>query len=569
MILRIIIGVVVILFIAAAVLVVIPSKDEVRFFTREGLETSKQTLEGFGRDALTRAERQSRLASELSERFNAKTAFLGTVGESLNKPRLENFLKSDIQIKYQSELIDLKLGLDPVSLIQASIDKFLSRNAAYVIFENFRTVPSGNEPEPRYEVNVNIFHREAMLIGQDQPADRRRVLREMSQLFARGIFEHGANCTTRICVADLPVEEQDLIVLTRSLDALKYRANAGLCERIQAEAECRKVVRNTLAELEQRIPDSTMPSFTRFLLEVSSLKDLISGNGSSDAIASALEGIHSRLVNARSKSAFVRQITSDDDSLKKFLELNDLQQLKLSVAFLNSYEFFLKGRSAYQSGQPKDAVDYYAQVRDIPAWFASYHQAYSNFAKLTANPDDLELLRKVINSYSEMKAGFPSQLYPAFIGVTATRAVKFFKERLREDEVRQLESLAIESLSQAINLAPTPEDELGARAERAYAYLIFGDAMHAQSDIQTVEDKLRAQPAAEAYRMVYMSTAEYFAAQGNIEKMLDYLARGVRAYPRNLCAILASAEYAHIRALPDFDKWRTDMKTELPGLTCT
>src|SRR5205085_7137426 len=156
-------------------------------------------------------------------------------------------------------------------------------------------------------------------------------------------------------------------------------ASAGVCDKIQDRAQCRQAVSKALTELEGRIGGGTMTQFGLFLVQVSALKDLVSSNGSTDAIAEAVQGMHSRLISARSKSAFVRKITSSDEGLTKFLALNGLEDLKLTAQFLDTYRFFIQGRQAYQSGQPQQAVEFYERVRGVPHWFAPYHEAFVTF----------------------------------------------------------------------------------------------------------------------------------------------------------------------------------------------
>ena len=536
---------VIFVFFGLAIVIVWPSdKDFVILHRKDVIEHSKITT-SIIRDGLSTARARITLTEEFRKRFGPGSRFVNFPEERVSPNRLTDLITADLNIVNEDIFLDARIKVIPI--FQATIDRFFRGNSTYVVVETFNQ-QTDEMGELLYKLNLSVLAGTSKLFG-DPPINESSMVREISEFFLKNLSDSSVDCADVLCLKLIPWHTNDIEMLADSFDALASPESVGSCKNINDKQKCLETLRHNLIAIANKHEGVSMAEFGLLLVELVELGRLAENVGSTDKIATSLDGLYSRylqLTEGNNADKFIANLLTDGNRFSTFMKTNNFDSLDLKPAFLKSFHHYMAGRDALKQGDFTTAADQYRKVQAEPAWFKDYLESFIHMAEVGRIPQTEKVIDDALNFFKRTDLKLTKFLRTAMLGRTIRAKLEALPP-ISSKQKKELLELSEKTWREAIEATRTKFDRLGARIEHARTVQAFGDTERAKILISEIEKELEPHADEKEYRMASMSTALYFAHLLDFEKAKKWLKYAVQADPRNLYFAKQSSEFKALR----------------------
>lgn len=533
----------VLMFFLAAIYLVIPRNGDLVILKRAEVDDSNGKAISVIRNANAIARAKYDFAGVLTNRFVDNSEFV-TIEETPGASTLENLVEASFELAHEAGDSNFRLNFKLTAIIQAYITRYMSSaESVHVMIEDWQDVS-----DDKHTMALSLLAESSALSLIDEPRSVAELSTEVGSFLVAKAYGNQNDCSSILCPTELPESEEDILLLARSLDALRFRRNAGVCRAIDSERECLAMLKNQVEPMADERDGGATADFTLFLVELSQLKQQVSAIGSSMDMAASFDKAHSRLLRAKSESEFFSKLVDDPQRFSEFLAKNGFTALELNSAFIAAYPDFIEGRRSMQQADYGTAIAHFDKVIPVsPHWFAGYLRADRLFASVEADIENESLLLEMLDYYRDgTEADHASPIWKASHAFTIQLLGERFSGQLTPSERIEFAKEARELWLEAISEQELEADRVGYMIEAARTQAAFLDGEERSkviSEITELGDVAATHLGEKAWRLTFMSMASWEARSKNYESSETWIRRSVELFPENICAVSNSRDF--------------------------
>lgn len=538
------ISLVVVCTIVAVFFAIRPQANEFVILHRDLSSDLKEEANSHISFALGRANARNEIAQTIVRSFDGGFEQGGDVSQAFGATRFEDILSSNFEVKVDESLFNFSWGVNFILLIQSLSDKFFSENGSILVVNQFSKTKNNNG----IAINLTsqgIATRNVPLEGYQSKDEFRTSL---SKFLTKFVLEKKKDCQTRVCGSDLPEKAENLEILVNILDAMVARKSDGVCKEFHDEATCISVVQKAILEIDD---SEEVVEFLNFIAALIDLQGGLLLSGATDRIGNALDNVEIYVSPLR-KSLKFSEALSDEVKFQSLLKSLGLEDLGLTLVFINTIEFYLAGRKQMHAGQPAMALRNYEQVEGEPEWFRGFKEGIilsTSFDPKIGEIEDLILYIQKMEATNFKR----THIKNALLGQMITSLLETRTGDLKSKETDAMQVLLLKSWKLAIEQAPSFEDRYGAQIEFARSLFALDRDQEAQKQLEQTVSELAQNTEDKKFHMAFFSAAAVLSLQKDYARAEWALRISANLRPKNVCAAENLDDFKPMREAVDID----------------